>query len=98
MRRNVLHCLECTSAKQVFVNTANEMIGGSYECKYTHRIHNGRSKCSVPLQEKRLWNNVRHMNCKHCDNERSYCNLHNEPISDIANGIACHRHIFRREE
>ena len=38
------------------------------------------------------------MNCKHCDNERSYCNLHNEPINDIANGIACHRHIFRREE
>ena len=90
-------CFNCGNSEKVFINTAREMIGGDYKCKFTKHIHNGRSHCTVPFNEKRLYNGVRHLNCKHCDNEKEYCNYHNKPIMDIANGETCIHHIFDRE-
>lgn len=88
-------CFQCNNSERVFINTAEEMIGGSYKCKFTKKNYNGRHSCHIPLQEKREYNGILHQTCKHCVTYASYCKKHNKKLDDVFWGDTCINFIWK---
>ena len=76
-------CFQCRNAEKVFFFFAEEMIGGSYKCKFTGEVYNGRSRCHIPISEKQEFNGILHQTCRYCVKYASYCTKHDKEIDDV---------------